>query len=169
MYLFFRGAFDKIRVTHHDMSNEITVHVIDKKFETLKNPVRKQVLEILAVLKKEGCAIDVLLLGNRKMRSLNKKYRAKDSATNVLSFEEPKEFTYPGGGMKRKGEIYLNPDMSSDWWMKKNKKKAEEFLDIRFLLVHGVLHLFGYDHIEDGDATKMERKEAAIIKALNVR
>ncbi|KKU36642.1 MAG: putative rRNA maturation factor, partial [Candidatus Wolfebacteria bacterium GW2011_GWC2_46_275] len=58
-------------------------------------------------------------------------------------------------------------DMSSDWWIKRSKKKAEEFLDIRFLLVHGVLHLFGYDHIEDGDATKMERKEIAIIKLLN--
>jgi len=143
------------------------VHVIDKKFETLKNPVRKQVLEILAVLKKEGYAIDVLLLGNRKMRSLNKKYRGKDAATNVLSFEEPKEFVYPKGITKQKGEIYLNPDMSSDWWIKRSKKKAEEFLDIRFLLVHGVLHLFGYDHIEDGDATKMERKEIAIIKLLN--
>lgn len=148
------------------MSNEITVHVIDKKFETLKNPVRKQVLEILAVLKKEGYAIDVLLLGNRKMRSLNKGYRGKDSATNVLSFEEPKQFVYPSGTMKRKGEIYLNPDMSSDWWVKRSKKKAEEFLDIRFLLVHGVLHLFGYDHIEDDDATKMERKEATVMKAL---
>jgi len=149
------------------MTNEITVHVIDKKFETLKNPVRKQVLEILAVLKKEGYAIDVLLLGNRKMRSLNKRYREKDASTNVLSFEEPKQFVYPAGTAKQKGEIYLNPDMSSDWWIKRSKKKAEEFLDIRFLLVHGVLHLFGYDHIEDGDATKMERKEIAIIKLLN--
>ncbi|KKU65427.1 MAG: hypothetical protein UX90_C0006G0031 [Candidatus Wolfebacteria bacterium GW2011_GWD2_47_17] len=48
------------------------MHVIDKKFETLKNPVRKQVLEILAVLKKEGYAIDVLLLGNRKMRRMHR-------------------------------------------------------------------------------------------------
>lgn len=155
------------------MANEITVHVIDKKFEALKNPVRKIVLEILGVLKKEGVAIEVLLLGNAKMRSLNRGYRGKDSATNVLSFEEPKQFVYPEGlsangrnTMKRKGEIYLNPEMSSDWWMKKSKKKAEEFLDIRFLLVHGVLHLFGYDHIEDGDAAKMERKEAAIMKSL---
>lgn len=176
--LFFRGAFDKIRVTYYrGMANEITVHVIDKKFEALKNPVRKIVLEILGVLKKEGVAIEVLLLGNAKMRSLNRGYRGKDSATNVLSFEEPKQFVYPKNTMKRKGEIYLNPEMSSDWWMKKSKKKAtkgspersrraEEFLDIRFLLVHGVLHLFGYDHIEDGDAAKMERKEAAIMKSL---
>lgn len=165
--LFFKRAFDKIRVTHHGMTNEVTVHVIDKKFETLKDPVRKIVLEILSVLKKDGVAIDVLLLGNRKMRSLNRTYRGKDASTNVLSFEEPKQFVYPSGtagSRKRKGEIYLNPDMSSDWWAKRSKKKAEEFLDMRFLLVHGVLHLFGYDHIEDDDALKMERKEAAIMK-----
>lgn len=164
--LFFKGAFDKIRVTYHGMSNEITVHVIEKKFEALKGPVHKQVLEILAVLKKDGYAIDVLVLGNRKMRSLNKKYREKDSPTNVLSFEEPKQFAYPDTAIKRKGEIYLNPEMASDWWIKKNKKRAEEFLDMRFLLVHGVLHLFGYDHIDDNDATKMERKEASIMKLL---
>lgn len=166
MDLFFKGAFDKIRITHYGMANEVTVHVIDKKFEALKNPVRKQVLEILSVLKKDGVAIDVLVLGNRKMRSLNKKYRGKDASTNVLSFEEPKEFVHPKGEVKQKGEIYLNPDMSSDWWAKRNKKKAEGFLDMRFLLVHGVLHLFGYDHIKDGDAVKMEKKEAQIVRLL---
>lgn len=176
-HLFFILRFDKIQVTHHGMANLVTVYDIDKKFETLRDSVRKQVLEILSVLKKDGVAIDVLLIGNRKMRALNKKYRGKDASTNVLSFEEPKQFVYPDGAMKRKGEIYLNPEMSSDWWMKRSKKKATkgssersrraaEFLDIRFLLVHGTLHLFGYNHIEDGEATTMERKEASIMKAL---
>jgi rRNA maturation RNase YbeY len=152
------------------MTNGVTVHGIDKKFEALKNPIRKQVLEILLALKKDGVAIDVLLIGNRKMRALNKKYRGKDASTNVLSFEEPKQFVYPESlsanrrSAQPKGEIYLNPEMSSDWWV--GKKKSEEFLSIRFLLVHGVLHLFGYDHIEDGDAVKMERKEAAVMKLL---
>lgn len=164
--LSFIPGFDKIQVTHHSMTNVITVQDIDKKFETLKGPVRKQVLEILKVLKKEDVAIEVLLIGNRKMRALNKKYRAKDYATNVLSFEEPKGFTYPQKGAQPKGEIYLNPEMASDWWIGKNKKKAEEFLTIRFLLVHGVLHLFGYDHIEDGDAVKMEKKESQLMRAL---
>lgn len=166
MDLFFDAPFDKITVTHHGMANVITVHDIDKKFGALKAPVRKQIAEILAVLKKDGVAIDVLLLGNRKMRSLNRVYRGKDASTNVLSFEEPKQFVYPNEQAKRKGEIYLNPEMSSDWWAKRSKKKAEGFLDTRFLLVHGVLHLFGFDHIEDEDAAKMERKEAAVMKAL---
>lgn len=165
-HLFFRGAFDKIRVTHHSMTNAVTVQSIEKKFETLARPVQKKVLEILAVLKKEGVSIEVFLIGNRKMRALNKKYRGKDASTNVLSFEEPKQFVHPKDGVQRKGEIYLNPDMSSDWWVKKSKKKAEGFLGIDFLLVHGVLHLFGYDHIEDKDAVTMEKKEAQIMKSL---
>ena len=148
------------------MANLVTVQDIDKKFETLKGPVRKQVSDILTVLKKDGVAIDVLLIGNRKMRSLNKRYRGKDASTNVLSFEEPKGFAYPTGMAKRKWEIYLNPEMSSDWWRTRNAKKAEEYLDIRFLLVHGVLHLFGYDHIKDGDAVTMERKESQTMRSL---
>lgn len=171
------------------MTNRVTVLAIDKKFETLKNPVRKQALDILAVLKKDGVAIDILLLGSRKMRALNKRCRGKDYPTNVLSFEEPKQFVYPdqalslskGKGLRRKGEIYLNPEMASDWWLKKATKgspacpeasrgersrRAEEYLSMQFLLVHGILHLFGYDHINDGDAQKMERKEVALMKLL---
>lgn len=163
-HLFFKGAFDKIRVTHTGMSNRVTVQTIDKKFEALRRPVQRKVLDILAALKKEHVAIDVLLLGNRQMRTLNRNYRGKDAPTNVLSFEEPKKFTYPDDGMLRKGEIYLNPEMSSDWWLERNKKRAEDFLGLDFLLVHGVLHLFGYDHIKNNDAVKMERKEAALMK-----
>ena len=158
------GAFDKIRITHYGMINRVTVHGIDKKFEALRRPVQRKVLDILAALKKENVSIDVLLLGSRQMRTLNRNYRGKDASTNVLSFEEPKQFVYPKDELRRKGEIYLNPEMSSDWWMKKSKKKAETFLAMDVLLVHGTLHLFGYDHIEDRDAVTMERKEAAIMK-----
>lgn len=148
------------------MANVITVQDIDKKFEAAQGSVKKQGLEILAALKKDGVAIDIILIGNRKMRALNKKYRGKDASTNVLSFEEPKEFVYPKKGARPKGEIYLNPEMASEWWIGRNKKKAEEFLNTRFLLVHGVLHLFGYDHIEDGDAVKMEKKESQLMRLL---
>lgn len=146
------------------MVNRVTVQSIDKKFEALERSVRRKVLDILAVLKKEHIAIDVLLLGNRQIRTLNRNYRGKDVATNVLSFEEPKKFAYPDDGMFRKGEIYLNPEMSSDWWAEKSKKRTKEFLGIDFLLIHGVLHLFEYDHIDNTDAIKMERKEMAIMK-----
>jgi len=168
-HLFFRGAFDKIRVTHYGMTNRVTVQSIDKKFEALRRPVQRKVLAILAALKKENVSIDVLLLGNRQMRTLNRLYRGKDSSTNVLSFEEPKQFVYPKEEIRRKGEIYLNPEMSSDWWTKRNKKKSAEFLGIDFLLVHGVLHLFGFDHIVGTDAVKMERKETAIMKLLEIK
>lgn len=165
-HLFFGRPFDKIRVTHTGMSNRVTVQTIDKKFEALRRPVQRKVLDILAALKKENIAIDVLLLGNRQMRTLNRNYRGKDASTNVLSFEEPKKFAYPDEDMLRKGEIYLNPEMASDWWLKRNKKRAEEFLGMDFLLVHGVLHLFGYDHIKNSDAAKMERKETILMKLL---
>lgn len=179
-HLFFRRAFDKIRVTHYGMTNKVTVQSIDKKFEALRRPVQRKVLAILEALKKENVSIDVLLLGNRQMRTLNRLYRGKDSSTNVLSFEEPKQFVYPKEEIRRKGEIYLNPEMSSDWWTKRNKKKSpegrsersrrtEEFLSIDFLLVHGVLHLFGFDHIAGVDAVKMERKETAVMKLLEIK
>lgn len=148
------------------MINRVTVHSIDKKFEALERPVRRTVLDILVALNKSGVSIDVFLLGNRKMRALNRVCRGKDASTNVLSFEEPKQFMYPEKKIRRKGEIYLNPEMSRDWWEGKSKKKTEVLLGIDFLLIHGVLHLFGYDHIKNSDAAIMERKEVSIMNRL---
>ena len=102
------------------------------------------------ILKKEGrkkSFLSLLFVGPKKMRQLNKKYRKKDKATNVLAFP---------GGKEALGEIVLCPFVI--------RKDALEY-KISFqravsgMFVHGLLHLLGYDHTTAKDERIMTQKE----------
>ena len=109
----------------------------------------KQTAEV--VLKKEGkgsANVSVVLLGAKKMRELNNRYRGKDYAANVLSFNE-EEF-----GL---GEIVLCPSVIRREAEKCGITFREE---LQRLFLHGLMHLLGYDHEgKEEEAQLMEQKE----------
>jgi len=106
---------------------------IDTKF--LKNVERAAV----AVLGKKGLEnISLVLVGDAKMRSLNRRYRAKNSVTDVLSFEELNEIFICWPQAKRQAKalkIPLNRELTR-------------------LLAHGIVHLKGYDHERSNRAAR---------------
>lgn len=71
---------------------------------------------------------------------------------NVMSYPAPERFPRPDGGERFLGEIHLNPGYI--------QSHGEDF---DLMLVHGFLHLLGYDHKEDKDARKMEETEKMIL------
>lgn len=135
--------------------NKVSVVSLDKKFRKFDKPLKSAALKILKILKKNGVEAEIYLIGDRQMRFLNRKFRGKDKTTTVLSFEEPRNFIYPKSELRRVGEIYLN--------MSKVKVQKSKI----YLLVHGFLHLFGYDHKRKNDRIKMEKMEQSIIKCLS--
>ena len=122
---------------------------------------------IMSVEEAEGCEIAVAFVSDRRMKELNKFFRGKDSTTDVLSFpHEPDEFEESGessklqfadqnkhsklkfAGHKKRflGDIVISVEQA--------KKQAEENgltleAEIKQLMLHGVLHLCGYDHETD--------------------
>ena len=109
----------------------------------------------LRILKVQGAAVDIFLAPHREMAALKRHFFKKYSEPNVISFPEPAHFPHPETKKRYLGEIYLNRDL-----LKKNPSRTEP------LLLHGILHLLGYDHEKDADAAKMEHKEAKIMKRL---
>ena len=101
--------------------------------------------------------IELILTTDEEIRQINKKFRNKDKATDVLSF--PLE-DIPGMPL---GSIIISIDTA--------KKGAEEFGhsiedEIKLLFIHGLLHLLGYDHeIDNGE---MREKEKEIIQKFNL-
>ena len=85
------------------------------------------------------------------MRRLNKQFRGKDRPANVLSFVKPRGF--PGETL---GEVYLGPVYI--------QKNAE---DLDLMLVHGVLHILGFDHRKKSDRIVMEKKERQLLKVIS--
>jgi probable rRNA maturation factor len=89
-------------------------------------------------------------------RTLNRSYRGKDRATNVLAFV----YDEVSGG-----DIVLCAPV-----LRREARQQGKALDVHcaHLVVHGMLHLQGYDHQQAGDATRMEAREVAILATLGI-
>jgi probable rRNA maturation factor len=114
-----------------------------------------------------GREISVRLVDEEEGRALNKQYRQQDKATNVLSF--------PGAGA---GEAGLPPEVAQSLGdivvcgPVVEREAAEQDKDVTshwaHLLVHGTLHLLGYDHETDRDAALMEKLESGILATYGI-
>ena len=96
--------------------------------------------------------VNVLITHDSEMRSLNRRFRARDAATDVLSFP-----AVPGLPGKLAGDLAISGDIAAE-----NAKQLGHTVEdeIKILILHGALHLAGYDH--ETDNGKMARKEAQL-------
>jgi probable rRNA maturation factor len=125
--------------------------------------VRSDLLKIVEIASKKEKKIkgilEVTVVSEKTIKLLNKKYRGKNKVTDVLSFSllEGKQVVGPV-----LGEIYI--------CYKKIINQAKEFVvtpkeEFQRMLVHGMLHLVGYDHIKKNDAIKMFKLQEIIISS----
>lgn len=104
-------------------------------------------------------SVSVLLAGDEEIRRLNREFRGKDKATDVLSF--------PAGEVAGRAKIAGDLAISVETAAREAEKRGHSLdLELRVLLLHGILHLAGYDH--ETDAGEMERKENALRKRLEL-
>jgi probable rRNA maturation factor len=108
--------------------------------------------------------ISVLLVGAARSRALNAHYRGQDHATNVLSFPaQPGSAATPGARLL--GDLVICPDVLRREARVQHKRERDHWAH---LVVHGVLHLIGFDHERDAEARRMERREVLALRALGV-
>lgn len=118
--------------------------------------------EALAVRAAEAAGADgvvILLTGDAEVRDLNHRFRGKDTATNVLSFPAP------ANAGRHLGDIALAFGVCAREAAEQGKPLADH---LQHLVVHGVLHLMGYDHLDDTDAERMELRERELLAGLGV-
>jgi probable rRNA maturation factor len=107
-----------------------------------------------------GAEIAVQLVTPAASRRLNRQYRGKDKPTNVLSFPSA---MVPGVEPRPLGDIVICPAVLRREAREQGKPERAHWAH---LVVHGTLHLVGYDHERDADATRMERREIAVLRGL---
>ena len=105
-----------------------------------------------------------LFTGDETMASLNAKWRGQAHATNVLSFPA-KNVKAPGGETSPLGDVVLASGVVTREAAEQGKTLPHH---ATHLIVHGLLHLLGYDHETDKDAAAMERLETEILKGLGI-
>ena len=106
----------------------------------------------------EARDVAILLTEDDTVRDLNARFRDQDKPTNVLAFPAPE-------GTGSLGDIAIAFGVTAREAAEQGKPLAHH---LRHLVVHGVLHLLGYDHIEEADAEAMEAEERRFLAGLGV-
>jgi probable rRNA maturation factor len=143
---------------------KVTTDVEDPRWVTLPEVEALVEKAIAAVLPDDPRSVDVLLTGDAEMRLVNKKWRGVDKPTNVLSFPSP-AMPVPAGEVAHLGNLALAFDTVEREASEGNKPVVHHFVH---LVVHGMLHLLGYDHEDEKQGDEMEAKEAEILASLGI-
>ncbi len=114
-----------------------------------------------AVGNQPGCAeVEICIVGTTQSAELNRHYRHKTGPTNVLSFSADLPRGVP---LPLLGELIICAPVIAREAAEQNKPVSAHWAH---MVVHGTLHLLGYDHIEEGDAIIMAARETEILTAL---
>ena len=149
--------------------------IIDIKIQrNLQIPVDKKWFHtiIIRVLKlekiKEAVDVSLFITDDTKVKRLNKRYRGIDTTTDVLSFAvsehmDTESFVIPSDGIRRLGEIIISYPQA----LKQAGELGHDIqAEFRFLVVHGMLHLLGYDHEQPDAERRMRSREKVIVRHL---
>lgn len=141
---------------------------VDDRLEELIRKSVEMALNLEGV--RSDLEVSVALVDNDYIRELNKTYRGKDAPTDVLSFPmlEPGEVDdVPSEGEVEQllGDIVISLEKAEE----QAKSYGHSFeREVAFLVVHGVLHLLGYDHEIEEERKIMRQKEEEVLKALGL-
>lgn len=156
------------------------LYIDDEEYE-LSKAYKKRAQDVVEVCLEAidfpyECEVYLLLTDNEGIQSINKEHRNLDKPTDVLSFPQidfasPKDYDT----METMIEAYVNPETDAVVLgdivisMERVKEQAEEYghsleREFSFMIVHSMLHLVGYDHIEENDEILMLKEQKEIMK-----
>ena len=121
----------------------------------------RQARAILSDVGEASAELGILFVGDQRMRSLNRQYRGKDRTTDVLAFALREA---PHSSSSVLGDVVIAVPTAV-----RQAKEGQRSLDeeLTVLLVHGILHLCGYDHERsEKEARRMQRRERMILRSL---
>jgi probable rRNA maturation factor len=127
--------------------------------------IARRAARILEQLDVEGAELSVVLCDDAFIRELNREYRGIDRPTDVLSFPQD-EADQPAAGARMLGDVVISLDTAARQAKERRSGTADE---VTALLVHGVLHLLGWDHETPADAQAMAGRAEAIERAISRR
>lgn len=139
---------------------------IDYDNDTYKEDLPEELLlawlsQVLKEVKREDFSVNLLFTDDERIKDLNNKFRGKDMATDVLSFSqaEGEDFGFENHFL---GDIVIAVPYVTN---QAESLGHSVFEEVRYLILHGILHLMGYDHDENEDC-EMSRLEKSIYKKL---
>lgn len=123
-----------------------------EEFEIDVTPFLAYTNKLAEVIVVMGGILNVVFVNDKYIRALNKAYRDKDEPTDVLSFNY--------GADELIGELYVSVETAERQAKERKHSLSDELIR---LIVHGILHVHGYDHEEDDDYRKMLKMERDVL------
>ncbi|MCF6343899.1 MAG: rRNA maturation RNase YbeY [Devosiaceae bacterium] len=161
-----KKILNRIRALNNNLTIEIDINIDDDRWNNdFKPNIEKTIFVALSELNAQiiqPIEISILLSNDKKQQQLNLKWRNIDKTTNVLSFPQIEPFA-PLSGLL--GDISFAYETIISECEQLNIEFEQHFTH---LLVHGLLHLLGYDHQNEESARIMEDKEIKILKILAI-
>ena len=145
---------------HIEVSSKLWLKKIKKPSKSI-NKILNKINKILKFSPKKYYTFTILLANNSKIKSLNKKFRKKNKATDVLSFPFYKKKNFLKSNKK---DIYLGDVIISFEFVFKRSMDQIFLNEFNKVWIHGFLHLLGHDHIKNKDYKKMQHLENKILK-----
>ena len=155
---------DSSSATENDRSAS-TTHEVDISWGTERHPegpgedqIRQWLVQSLNTLQQPASSVSVRVVPTEEMTALNHQYREKSEPTNVLSFED--------GLTDEDGRVFLGDIVLCHHVVYEESQQYRKSLLSRYahMLIHGLLHLLGYDHVRDDDRTRMESVETELMQ-----
>lgn len=131
------------------------------KYESIAQKAIEQAIRLANVVIREGAEVSVLLTNDNAIQILNREWRGKNKPTNVLSF--------PGSDDLETALILGDIVVAYETTMREATEEQKSFDDhFTHLIVHGCLHLLGFDHETSEEAEEMENLERLVLAQLGV-
>lgn len=147
-----------------DLSLEDGVSIDETAFLARVVNILTEAVEIAGLKFREDAELSLVLAGDKTLKSLNKEWREIDKPTNVLSFPG-KDIAVGETADIMLGDIVISLETTVREAALENKTFEDH---LSHLVVHGFLHLFGYDHETDEEASQMESLETKILNELGI-
>ncbi len=134
------------------------------EYEALFNEIIEATFKMLEV--EDTCELSCIIVDDKEIHRINREYRQIDRPTDVISFAYEDAECFELEGMPRQlGDIFISLD--------KAKEQAESYghsfkREFCFLFTHGLLHLLGYDHMQEEEAKEMFALQEKILNAQNI-
>lgn len=154
-----------------DLTYDLETNVYDAFFEDLSedNYLKQYIKEILKseeVTSDKPFYLSIMLTDNKSIQVINRDYRGKDSPTDVISFAYHETEDFDIGPYDVLGDIIISLERVEEQRIEYNHSFEREFF---YVLTHGVLHILGYDHIDEEDKKIMRCREEEILAKFGYR
>lgn len=116
--------------------------------------------------KLDNCIFNIIFIDNERIKEINKEYRNIDKETDVISFalEDNNDIKYDG--FRVLGDIYISLDKAKEQAVLYEHSYIRELC---FLITHGILHLLGYDHMEEEEEKIMFDKQERLLEEYEIK